>query len=175
MSDEKLVRRRQTKRPSPVREFWRKYRVELVGLLAIVIGLFLLVEQLNIRRSIATWFRRIVASGLAGFQNLDVRISHLLSRISISDFLGLVLILGALAAVLARLRYRLLNDPKLTGDGCPRCGGSIHRVHRKWYDRVISVYVPVRRYRCSEEDCRWKGLKVGKHHGTGRRKVATAS
>jgi hypothetical protein len=175
MSEEKLVRRRQTKRPSPAREFWRNYGVELVGLIVIVVGAFLLVERMDIRRSVAAWFHRFVGIGLAGFQTLDGQISRLLSSISVSDLLGLVLIVGAFTAVLLRIRWRLLNDPKLTDDGCPRCGGPIHRVHRKWYDRAISVYVPVRRYRCSDESCHWKGLKVGEHHGSGRRRLATAS
>lgn len=40
---------------------------------------------------------------------------------------------------------------------CPRCGGSIYRIRRRFVDRVISLFTAVRRYRCTDCDCRWEG------------------
>ena len=36
---------------------------------------------------------------------------------------------------------------------CPKCGGDFVRIHRRIRDRLHSVIVPVRRYRCSSSEC----------------------
>ena len=40
---------------------------------------------------------------------------------------------------------------------CPRCGGELERVRRRFVDRVISVLWAVRRYRCRNVLCVWEG------------------
>lgn len=40
---------------------------------------------------------------------------------------------------------------------CPRCKGSVYRVPRRFVDLLLSVFVPVRRYRCDELGCSWEG------------------
>ncbi len=42
---------------------------------------------------------------------------------------------------------------------CPRCGARIHRVHRRYLDRLISLIAPHYRYRCFH--CGWSGLRPG--------------
>jgi hypothetical protein len=46
-----------------------------------------------------------------------------------------------------------------TGNGiaCPRCGGRVERIRRVWSDRLISLVLPVRRYRCCTLMCGWQG------------------
>jgi len=40
---------------------------------------------------------------------------------------------------------------------CPRCGASLIRVHRRPVDRLVSLFKPMRRYRCSGPECEWTG------------------
>jgi hypothetical protein len=40
---------------------------------------------------------------------------------------------------------------------CPRCLGVLNRVPRRTLDRLISLLVPVRRYRCCMLACAWEG------------------
>lgn len=40
---------------------------------------------------------------------------------------------------------------------CPRCQAVAYRVRRRWIDRLISLFRPVRRYRCQEFRCGWEG------------------
>ena len=40
---------------------------------------------------------------------------------------------------------------------CPQCTGSLLRIPRGWADRMLSAIIPVRRYRCRSEDCKWEG------------------
>lgn len=43
------------------------------------------------------------------------------------------------------------------GPACPRCNGPLLRVRRRVIDLVISLFVPVRRYRCDALGCTWEG------------------
>lgn len=40
---------------------------------------------------------------------------------------------------------------------CPRCNGPLVRVRRHFFDRVVGLFRPVRRYRCDSFACRWEG------------------
>ena len=40
---------------------------------------------------------------------------------------------------------------------CPLCNGNVLRTHRRAIDRTISMFVPVRRYRCPRFSCQWEG------------------
>jgi hypothetical protein len=72
-----------------------------------------------------------------------------------------VLIVLSTVIVLWRTRVRLLQ--RLTGSTCPVCGSELRRTRRDWLDRLLSLLVPVRAYRCRNEECRWKGLRVQRH------------
>jgi hypothetical protein len=41
---------------------------------------------------------------------------------------------------------------------CPQCQGRLDRVPRGVFDRVLSLFVPLRRYRCRSARCGWEGL-----------------
>lgn len=40
---------------------------------------------------------------------------------------------------------------------CPNCGWRTQRVQRLFADRLISLFVPVMRYRCQSATCGWEG------------------
>lgn len=40
---------------------------------------------------------------------------------------------------------------------CPHCGSPTRQIHRRLRDRMISLLIPLRRYRCGNLDCRWEG------------------
>jgi len=43
------------------------------------------------------------------------------------------------------------------GQMCPRCNAPTFRVSRRFIDLLISVVVPLRRYRCRSMKCGWEG------------------
>ena len=43
------------------------------------------------------------------------------------------------------------------GRTCPRCNAAIFRVSRRLIDLLVSVFVPLRRYRCRSMNCGWEG------------------
>jgi len=155
-------------RESRLRRILRAYKFEIIWLVIVALGVFLIFERLNIRSSLFEWLRRASAVALGGVGRLDDQFGAFLARITLSDAIGFALVLGALVAIALRVRWRLIHNPALALLRCPRCDGNIHRVHRHALDRLISLYVPVQRYRCANDQCLWHGLRVGAGHGSGR-------
>jgi hypothetical protein len=159
--DDRGGRLRRSRKSGGLRWFLRKYRFELLWLVVVALGLFLLVEQVNLRQRLTDGFIAAAVWLLSRFRSFDNRVVTWLEQVSLSDVSGAMLVLAAITAVLLRVRVRLLSNPRLTLLRCPDCGGSIHRIHRHTFDRLLGLYVPVRRYRCQDLQCGWRGLRVG--------------
>ena len=157
---------------SPIRKrpFWREYLFEIVLFGVILLGVFLLVERMDIRVTLRRWLTNAataVSQGLGqAVQGLFVRIAGL----TLSDLVGVLLIAAAVAAVLWRIRWRLTHDERFSADVCPVCGGPLHRIHRTRGDRIVGVFVPVRRHQCKDRACGWSGRRYGRSGKKRRRK-----
>ena len=113
-----------------MKQFIREYRIELVAALMALLGIFLLVEQMEIRVTIFRIMRlvwRTVGKTVAAVvREVIYRILH----IRPSDLLGLVLTLLSMIIVLWRVRVRLTQ--RLSGTICPVCGGDLRRSRRQY-------------------------------------------
>jgi hypothetical protein len=49
------------------------------------------------------------------------------------------------------------QNPGAALSACPRCGGPISRIPRRFVDRIISMVRPVQRFRCRSFTCQWIG------------------
>jgi hypothetical protein len=140
-----------------MRRFLREWRIEIIMVAAVLLGIALVLERVQIRTILRQGLETVV-------QGLGTFAGTLADRIipnTLSDALGIGLIVTVLILARWRLRWRLLNSPELSGSRCPQCGSRMHRIHRKPADKVISgLIVPVRRFECSSKDCRWTGLRV---------------
>jgi len=121
---------------------------------------------MSIRQTLWGWLVA-VWHGLQSFvSGLTRAVIGLAQNTTLSDLVAYALLLVAVALVLWRARRKLMTLPRFTVLKCPRCGSGLHRVHRRWYDRLLDLYVPVRRYQCEDPDCRWRGLRVKRsRHG----------
>ena len=108
-----------------MRRFLRTYRFEIIWLTVVALGVFLIFERLNIRGSFIAWLRRATAAMLHGVGHLDEVVAAFLARTTLSDAVGLALILGALVAIALRVRWRLMRNPALATPALPsKCGGN---------------------------------------------------
>ncbi len=145
-----------------LKQWLRDWWVELALLALSLLGAFLLVERMSIRVALSQGISRF-ASVLG---DVLTRFARAIIPGSVSDIVGLLLVGGVLVLAVWRLRWRLKHSPRFTSRVCPRCGRSLMRVHRKYFDRVFStIIVPVHRYKCSGDQCNWQGLRVdtGQH------------
>jgi len=159
MTENQHGRRRRREEPQ-WRRFLRKYRFEVIWLLVVLLGVFLIFERMNIRVSMIRWVARGISVALTAIGRIDDVIRIFIAHTTVSDAIGYVLILGALAAIAWRTRWRLMRTPAWTTIRCPQCDSEIHRVHRRARDRFVGLLLPVNRYRCTNRECRWSGLRV---------------
>jgi len=169
---EELQRQRSERRRSPFLLFLKKYWAETLIVVGLVLAIFLLFEQMNIRGTLLGW---AVAAGNLGL-NLVTRVINSLqslrSRLGLSELIAIPMLISVVILLIWRIRWRLRNTPALVGTHCPRCGGELQRVHRNSIDRAISILVSVRRYRCTNRDCGWSGRRVSTSSSRGRAKPA---
>ncbi len=168
-------RHRSHRRANRLQFFLRRYTFEIVWLAVIALGIFLIFERMNIRHNLFVWASRIAKAALRGAGQFGDTISGWLARTTPSDAIGILLVIGALLAIVLRLRWRLLHNPALSAQVCPKCQGPIHRVHRSWTDHLINTFVPVRRFHCANRECRWKGLRIHTSGAGGRIQTTSAT
>lgn len=44
-----------------------------------------------------------------------------------------------------------------TGYVCPHCGGRVYKIRRRAIDRIFSLVLDIRRFRCPSSECAWVG------------------
>jgi len=62
-------------------------------------------------------------------------------------------------------------DPTGSRYNCPECGSPLSRVPRRAFDRLISLFRSLQRYRCRNFACQWVGnipVKTGANDPTDR-------
>jgi predicted RNA-binding Zn-ribbon protein involved in translation (DUF1610 family) len=143
------------------RSLWHEYRFEILWLFVVLTGIFLLVERMNIRATLGAWIRAAFRVFHMSLQQVTHEVANWIAGTTISDFIGMAFILLAAAGMTLRLRWRILNSERLSTLTCPVCGSPLSRIHRRPRDRLLSWFVPVRRYRCKNRGCGWSGLRVG--------------
>lgn len=151
---------RQSRVQRAIAYLWSEWRVELFIVLVILIGIFLLVERMQIRQTVMDWLQWGFTTLKDSGTTIQKELSRFVQKTTISDLLGYSLLLLALGFIIWRIRWRLMTLPRFTEPQCPRCGGDLHRIHRHRRDRMLDLFVPVRRYRCKSPDCRWQGLRT---------------
>lgn len=128
----------------------RGFRVELIALAVVGVGVFLLLDWSPI------------------LSVVDQVIVGVAQRLTLPMLIGAVLVMGASAFIAWRARVRFLSSAHWRATACPRCGSPIHRLHRTVLDKALSkVVLPhARRYRCEQAACGWTGLRHSRRHGT---------
>jgi len=144
-----------------VRKFLRSYWVEVLVLLGILIGIFLLVEQFDIRVALRSFFLHSIESLKNAAFNFNAKLKSFFTNLALSDLIGAFLILIAVILLVLRIRHRFSSSEIWRSDTCPRCGSGLQRIHRTPPDRILArTLLPhARRYQCTDTECGWSGLR----------------
>jgi hypothetical protein len=155
------LRREHGRRPeNSLRRVFCAYRFEIIWLLIAVAGAILLFDRWQIHHLVTKWLEMTHSAVVGLLSAIDRSLAEFVAETSPAELVGFVLVVLALLALVMRVRWRMMHSQRLTTLSCPRCGGSIHRVHRRMPDRLLSLFLPSRRYRCGNSECRWQGLRV---------------
>lgn len=154
--------RRHRKNPTLGRAhgIWQDWWVEIVIGVLILLAIFLLVEQMDIRETFFGWLLAAVNALEGLITAAGGALVGFVRGATLSDLLAYVLILAVVGLLAWRTRHRILTSPRLSHLQCPRCGGDLYRIHRRWYHRLLNIVIPSRRYGCKDRACGWRGLRV---------------
>ena len=143
--------------------FIREYNYEITIVVLIALGIFLLVEDLEIKHYMylgLRWFLFSIGDIIKGIRD---NIILLLEKdlFELSDLVGISLILFALHLAAKRWRDREIERYSELSI-CPKCGGKLQRVQRTPKQKIISLFyvAQVKNYSCRE--CAFKGIKMSK-------------
>ena len=144
------MKSRKSNRNSKKSKFWRKYNFEILIFSLIIIGIFLIIEDLNIKNSILSAYIQIYDFLIKLFLTLYVTLTTLLYGVENSDLFGLSLIVFAIFLILLKWRQNLLNQHSIY-EVCGDCNSRIHRIKRR---KIIKIFayifrLKIKRYQCT--------------------------
>ena len=144
------MKSRKSNRKSKKSKFWRKYNFEIVIFSLIVIGIFLIIEDFNIKNSILNAYIQIYNYLIKLFLTLYVALTTLLYGVENSDLFGLGLIVFAIFLILLKWRQNLLNEYSIY-EVCGYCNSRIHRIKRRKRIKVFAYIfrLKIKRYQCT--------------------------
>ena len=131
---------------------FHEYNFEIKVTSLMALGIFLLVENMEIKHFIYEIIRNVAFS----FGDLVKLIGSiflvLIKKIEISDLVGISIIFYVLYLVAERQRERLIKRFSGVSD-CPECQGDLRRVKKSVKHKIMSYiyFVNVKNYRC--KDC----------------------
>ena len=141
--------------------FLKEYNFEITIFTIFVLGIFLLVEKMEISQTIFNIFKNLIflfADFIKAIRNL---IYHTLSWLELSDLVGAILILFALYLIALRIRFRLLLIyPKIYE--CQNCDNKnkLKRIPKRAKHRIIHFALRLRVYYYQCENCYKKQLII---------------
>ena len=146
--------------PKPKRKlFYQEYNFEITVVVLIALGVFLLIEDLEIKHYLYE-FIKVIFFTIGKFIKLLQNGSILIIKIfEISDLVGISLILFALFLIANRWRERMIERYSVLRN-CPDCNGDLQRIKRDFNQKMTGFlsFLTVKNYHC--KSCNYKGFKL---------------
>ena len=144
-----------------MKKFLKEYWIEISALLILSLGVFLLIERMEIRSTI---WRAILGAKILIQSEAESFVKGMIvfvGNFTLSDAIGTMFIILAVIFALWRIRYRFLHSDRWLATTCPKCGGELHRIHRSKFDHILSrtLLPKSHRYECANPECNWSGLR----------------
>ena len=141
--------------------FISEYSFEIKVVILFALGIFLLIEDLEIKNYIYTFIRFImftIGDIIIWLRNNTL---FIIKQFEVSDLVGISLIIYVLYLIAERWRGRMVERfSKLTN--CPKCGSDLNRIRKEFKHLVMSYiyFIQVKHYHCTS--CSYKGIKLNK-------------
>ena len=141
--------------------FLVEYSFEIKVVILFALGIFLLVEELEIKHYIYTFIRLIFFSIGNGIEWTRDSILFLIQQFEVSDIVGISLIIYVIYLIAERWRLRMIERFSELSN-CPECGESLNRIRKSWQHKVMGFiyWASVKHYHCKA--CSFKGIKLTK-------------
>ena len=144
------MKSKKSNRKSKKNKFWKKYNFEIVIFSLIVIRIFLIIEEFNIKSSILNTYIQIYDYLIKIFLTLYVALTALLYGVENSDLFGLGLIVFSIFLILIKWRQNPLNEHS-NYEVCRYCNNRINRIKRRKRIKIFAYIfrLKIKRYQCT--------------------------
>ena len=155
----------QRKRKKPLdkkrKSFLKEYNFEITVFSMITLGVFLLVEQMEISQTIFNLIKKLIFLFADMIKVIRDKIFEIFNWLEISDLVGLVLIVLAGFLITIRTRIRLLTKYQKIHE-CPECepGYKLKRIQKRLEHRIINTILRLRVYNYQCQKCYKRQLVI---------------
>ena len=125
-------------------------------------GIFLLFEKMQIKSELLSFFNTIILFIKEIILSILLFVTNIITRIEISDLVGMILIFISLILIFRRMRIRIIQRFNQLSD-CPKCGKDLHRKHRTRNQKILSWILHMKMMHYSCRKCDYHGLYVKSH------------
>ncbi len=141
------------------KSIWSEFRFEIFIAFLFFLGVFLLVEQMEIKATIFYWISTAIRTSANAVYSVARLIRDTISQVETSDIVGIVLILTSLVLIALRFRKKVIHRYS-TLYSCPECGGDLHRTHRNTSQKLLELvlYAKIKHYKCKQ--CSYGGIQI---------------
>lgn len=141
--------------------FFSEYSFEIKVVILFALGIFLLIEDLEIKNYIYTFIRFIMFTIGDIIVWLRDNTLFIIKQFEVSDLVGISLIIYVLYLIAERWRERMIERFSELRN-CPQCGSDLNRIHKELKHIIMSYiyFLQVKHYHCTS--CSYKGIKLNK-------------
>ena len=156
-----MKRKRRKSQDKKQTSFLKEYNFEITVFSMIILGVFLLVEQMEISQTIFIFIKKIIFLFADMIKFIRDKIYEVFNWVEISDLVGLILIGFAGFLITIRARIRLLTKYQKINE-CPECkpGFKLKRIQKKLKHRIIHIILRLRVYNYQCQNCYKKQLVI---------------
>ena len=126
---------RKRKKKEKQKNLLDKYYFEIIVALMILIGLFLLIEDFELKKFLNDIFFIILNQFKSLFENIIKFIFLQLSKVRLSNSLGFIILIITFILILFRLKKRLINNSEI--NNCINCENEIYRTKTKKFIKFL--------------------------------------
>ena len=139
----------------------KEYNFEINVIILLGMGIFLLVEDFEIKQFIAVRIRFIL---ITFAQIIGIARDAIINNIKLlegSDLVGIIFIISAIYLIINRWREKIINQFSILRE-CPKCGEKLHRIHKNNFQRFFGLlfFLNIKNYKCNS--CAFKRIKLTK-------------
>ena len=155
-----INKRKGIKKVKP-KSFFKEYNYEITAVCLILLGIFLLVENLEIKYYLYIFLQKIFFSLIFVFSKILNSFLIIIKQFETSDIVGVALTLIGFYMLLRIWREREISRNSYL-QNCPECGGNLRRIPRTSRQKVSGFIFgsKIKHYSCNI--CGYKGIKMSK-------------
>ena len=147
-----MKRKRKQSKKDNEQSLFQKYNFEITLLSMFSIGVFLIIEDMEISATLFSFFKSLIFLFADTIKLIRDLLYRYLKNFEFSDIVGISLILLCIFLLSIRWRIKLLNKFQKK-DNCPKCKKRLKRIPKKIHYRLLGIIMKLKIYYYQCDEC----------------------